>query len=79
MTDRNPLIENQTDETLLNISAVLAFVQEFHESVEITSIDKVVNIGLALTLKCANHALDHEIDNITKGTTGSEKSYVFEA
>ena len=79
MTERNPLIENQTEETLINITAVLTFVQEFHESVEISSVDRMANVGLSLTLKCANEALSYEIDNINKLIVDSGKDTTFEA
>jgi hypothetical protein len=78
MSDRNPLIEISTEDTLLNIHSVLVFIQEFHNNDEFSSTKsgRIDHCGISLILKCANEALNYEIDRLEKLP---ERTFIFEA
>lgn len=81
MQNRNPLIEDNTEETLLNIHSVLLFLQHQKPSSEPNKIpnDQINQIGLSLILKCTNEALFYEIDRLEKDEQVVGNTAVFEA
>jgi hypothetical protein len=81
MQNRNPLIEDNTEETLLNIHSVLTFIRELHtdNALDENPNDKIHHIGLSLILKCTNDALYYEIDRLEKSDSDSFKTTIFEA
>lgn len=81
MNDRNPLIENSPEDTLLNIHSVLVFMQEFHAESEFdqTPDNKINHSGLSLILKCTNEALYYEMDRLEKKPKKTGETAIFEA
>jgi hypothetical protein len=80
MTDRNPLIEKNPEDTLLNLHTVLTLVHDLHshdQFIEIQS-QKNMNIAISLILKCTNDALEYEMNRIEL-RQNNVKSYQFEA
>lgn len=81
MTDKNPLISGETNETLLNINAVLTFIQDCYTDAEDnqTLQQDLSHCGLSVILKCVCDALGHEIENLSKEQTPSQKARIFKA
>jgi hypothetical protein len=59
----NPIIQEKTADTNLNVKSILAFLQDYYLSSELS--ERAQNIenytGLSLVLECAYFALDYEI------------------
>ena len=68
MTTSNPLIESETQDTLINVRTVCQFIEDFHEeqqfSRETQSLSVNNPLAIQLMMKCANSALTHEINRL---------------
>jgi hypothetical protein len=80
MTDHNPLIEKNSEDTLLNLHTVLTFVHDLHSHDQLVELQskKNMNIAISLILKCTNDALEHEINRLELRQENA-KPYHFEA
>ena len=68
MTNSNPLIESETQDTLLNVRTVCQFIESFHEEQQFSSNTEELSVNhpvaIKLIMKCANSALTHEINRL---------------
>jgi NADPH-dependent 7-cyano-7-deazaguanine reductase QueF len=81
MKDKNPLIEQSPEDTLVNIHSVLLFVQEFHAESEFNenTDNRIYYSGLSLIIKCVNEALYYEMDRLEKSDKKPKETAIFEA
>lgn len=78
---QNSLIEDHTEETLINIQTILAFTQELHTNLGLSDAHSTpaLHLGLSLVLKCAEEAITYEIDKLETAKANKDKTAIFKA
>lgn len=79
--NQNPLIEEHSEETLINIQTILIFIQDMHTKLAISDGETIpsVNHGLSLILKCAEGAITYEINKLEMIRAKEAAPFIFKA
>lgn len=66
---QNPLIQENPLETMYNVRSILSTLQEFYSASDLPDREQTEETycGLYWILKCADHALEYEIERCGKG------------
>lgn len=72
----NPLIENRTEQTLINVQSLLAFMQDVHADIALLEEETKPSLhhGLGLVLRCAEAAITYEVDKLEQATLAEQEA-----
>lgn len=78
---KNSLIEESTEETLINVQTILAFIQDLHANLALSGAHSTPTLhhGLSLVLKCAEEAITYELNRLEDLGTMEDKTAIFKA
>ncbi|MCY7297061.1 hypothetical protein [Alteromonas sp. a30] len=77
----NSLIEAHTEDTLINIQTILAFIQDLHTNLALSDAQPspALHHGLSLILKCTEDAITHEINKLEGIRANEGETVIFKA
>jgi len=72
----NPLIDDRTERTLINVQSLLTFMQNVHTALALSEEDTTPSLhhGFSLMLQCVEAATTYEIDRLEQATLAEQEA-----